>query len=185
MVDPGVESYIPDTFNKNRYKLWTMQSKYHNLATVNGVMQKETRRFKAGRVEYRTEAGSCGLSMNLKNAYEKSSGLIKYNRTVEFDRQLNQIKCTDDIELSEKSNDVEFSFMTPCRTSIYDGTVVFYKGDSELAIMEFETGLFTVSEEVIEFRDQKLSGEWNHYLKRLSLKINKSVTELKTSFIIR
>ncbi|HPJ21670.1 MAG TPA: heparinase II/III family protein [Clostridia bacterium] len=184
LVDPGVESYIPDTFNKNRYKLWTMQSKYHNLATVNGVMQKETRRFKARNVEYRTDESSCGLSMSLKSAYEKSSGLIKYNRRVEFDRRFNQIKCTDDIELSEKSNDIEFSFMTPCRTSICNDTVVFYTNGRELARMEFESGLFNVSEEIIEFRDGKLSGEWNHYLKRLSFKINKPMSELKTSFII-
>ena len=39
IIDVGVEDYTAKTFSAERYTIWTMQSAYHNLPTVGGVMQ--------------------------------------------------------------------------------------------------------------------------------------------------
>ena len=44
IIDVGVETYIQKTFSKDRYDIWTMQSQYHNLPTINGVQQKNGER---------------------------------------------------------------------------------------------------------------------------------------------
>src|SRR6185437_533365 len=39
VIDVGVGAYTAKTFSSDRYSIWTMQSAYHNLPTVGGVMQ--------------------------------------------------------------------------------------------------------------------------------------------------
>jgi hypothetical protein len=52
LVDVGVEVYNAKTFSARRYEIWTMQSAYHNLPTINGVMQKDGAAFRARDVRY-------------------------------------------------------------------------------------------------------------------------------------
>lgn len=185
LVDSGVEAYIPDTFNKNRYKLWTMQSKYHNLPTFNGVMQKETRRYKAKNVKYASSDNVLIMSMSLKDAYEQDSRIVKFERTVSYDRNSNQIVCSEDIEMLTETKDIEFSFMTPCRTKTEGDSVIFYSEGIPVANMLYDTDLMEISEELITFRDEKLSGEWNNYLKRLIFKLTRPIKEANLKFVIR
>ena len=51
IIDVGVETYTAKTFSPQRYDIWTMQSAYHNLPTVNGVMQGAGREFEARNVD--------------------------------------------------------------------------------------------------------------------------------------
>lgn len=185
IVDPGVESYIADTFNENRYKLWTMQSKYHNLPTFNGVMQKETRKYRARKVKYINDTNKPGMLMSLKDAYESESGLIKYDRTIIFNRDKSEVRCNDSIKLSEMSNNIEFSFMTPCETKVNGSFIEFYNKKEKIAQMEFDDNMFLYDEQIIKFRCEKLKGVWNNYLKRIILKVKKPLCNLDTSFIIK
>jgi len=47
IIDVGVATYTNRTFGKDRYKLWYMQSQWHNLPSINGVMQHEGGQYKA------------------------------------------------------------------------------------------------------------------------------------------
>ena len=40
IIDAGVGTYTKQTFGKDRYTIWTMQSNYHNLPMINGISQK-------------------------------------------------------------------------------------------------------------------------------------------------
>ena len=51
IIDAGNLEYTRDTFNENRYKIWTNQSSYHNLPDIDGVMQQAGREFAADRFE--------------------------------------------------------------------------------------------------------------------------------------
>ncbi len=39
LIDVGVGEYTAKTFSSRRYEIWTMQSAWHNLPTINGVDQ--------------------------------------------------------------------------------------------------------------------------------------------------
>ena len=47
LCDPGVGAYRRETFNSQRYTIWTMQSSYHNLPEINGQMQLPGREYRA------------------------------------------------------------------------------------------------------------------------------------------
>ena len=53
-IDVGVEAYTAKTFGRDRYTIWTMQSAYHNLPTVGGVMQQDGVDFQATDRKYDT-----------------------------------------------------------------------------------------------------------------------------------
>jgi hypothetical protein len=39
LIDAGVGEYTKQTFSPDRYKIWSMQSLYHNLPSFDGVGQ--------------------------------------------------------------------------------------------------------------------------------------------------
>ena len=51
-IDLGVESYTQKTFSDRRYEIWTMQSAWHNLPTIGGVMQAAGPQYTASSVTY-------------------------------------------------------------------------------------------------------------------------------------
>ena len=107
IIDVGVGTYCADTFNENRYKIWAMQSGYHNLPSFNGVDQMNGFAFRSDDVCHEEEKNR--LSMNLKNAYPESSKLERYFRTGEMTDGI--IKITDEIEMKENGV-IQFHFMT-------------------------------------------------------------------------
>ena len=41
LVDPGVGTYVKDTFGKDRFKIWSMAAPWHYCPAPNSVQQKE------------------------------------------------------------------------------------------------------------------------------------------------
>ncbi len=82
IIDVGVETYTAKTFSSRRYEIWTMQSAYHNLPTVNGVMQGAGYEFAARDVAYRADDSSAQLSFDIAGAYPPEAGLQTWKRTL-------------------------------------------------------------------------------------------------------
>lgn len=80
-IDIGVESYTKKTFSADRYEIWTMQSAYHNLPTINGIMQKDGAQYHACDITHRLTDSVCGISMDISAAYPPECGLAFYRRT--------------------------------------------------------------------------------------------------------
>ncbi|MCU0644425.1 MAG: heparinase II/III-family protein [bacterium] len=72
IIDVGVEAYTKKTFSAQRYEIWTMQSAYHNLPTINGVMQKDGREFSARNVNYFADDNFAELKLDIAGAYPSS-----------------------------------------------------------------------------------------------------------------
>ncbi len=82
LIDVGVEAYSRKTFGRNRYDIWTMQSGFHNLPTINGVEQKAGRNFRAEDVRYEATDDFAQLSQNIAGAYPESAGIDRWDRTI-------------------------------------------------------------------------------------------------------
>ncbi len=80
LVDVGVESYTKKTFSPQRYEIWTMQSAYHNLPTVNGFMQQDGENYRASEVSCHMSDTLCEITMDISGAYPKEAGLTHYLR---------------------------------------------------------------------------------------------------------
>lgn len=68
-IDVGVESYTKKTFSPQRYEIWTMQSRYHNLPTFGEEAQRDGEEFAASGVEYELGEEMSRISMDLAGAY--------------------------------------------------------------------------------------------------------------------
>ena len=108
IIDVGNLEYTRDTFNENRYKIWTNQSSYHNLPDIDGIMQS------AG-IEYRTRSFECkdnAASVSYGDAYPL---LTEITRTIQLSGKT--LTVYDKVN-SEK--EATYHFMTP-RKPIVDG----------------------------------------------------------------
>jgi hypothetical protein len=179
LVDIGVESYTRKTFSAERYTIWTMQSQYHNVPTVNGWQQEAGGSYKAVNAEYLSDGSRTQLSMGLENAYPEQAGIKKWNRTFTIARNEKAfIEIKDDFSLREASGDMFISLMTCCGHEFQKaGTILLQGLDDQLMEMTFDPDLFTPESESIEITDEKLKAEWGSRLYRIRLILNKTVQE--------
>ena len=112
-IDPGNLEYTRDTFNENRYKIWTNQSSFHNLPEIGGVMQGAGREFAADAFE----CGDDGVYVSFASAYPAESGAVKAERRVKADGA--SVAVTDNVECP---GDCVFNFITCVRPVISGNT---------------------------------------------------------------
>lgn len=84
LIDIGVESYTAKTFSADRYSLWTIRSDWHNLPTIDGVIQGSGSGYAPSNVTLRQEDIVSGIAMELASAYPKDN--FSYQRTVTLER---------------------------------------------------------------------------------------------------
>ncbi len=163
IIDVGVGTYTADTFNENRYKIWTMQSKYHNLPSIGGYDQHEGAKYRATYVRYYPEKNK--LSMNLVKAYPQDAGIRSYIRTGELTDE-GAVRISDSITL-ESPAEVIFHLILADKPSLSGkGMIRFENG----RIIEYNREL-TVELDTIEITDEQISNGWKRkYLYRLCMK---------------
>jgi hypothetical protein len=76
LVDAGRPTYTADTFGPNRYGLWMMQSRWHNVPLIRGAAQAAGRERRASAVDVLPD----GLALDLHEAYDVP-GLRGWRRT--------------------------------------------------------------------------------------------------------
>src|SRR2546430_13772160 len=87
LIDLGVETYSAKTFSSQRYDIWTMQSAYHNLPTINGIMQAAGRQFQAESVSFNETADRVTFSADLASAYPAAAAAQRWQRRVTLGRK--------------------------------------------------------------------------------------------------
>ena len=139
LIDVGVGTYTRQTFSADRYKIWTMQSGYHNLPSFGGVDQKNGAEFVSCDEHYYEAQKSA--DMELKLAYPKEAGLKTYRRAFRLDG--GKAVVTDSFELDGKK-EVTFHFMTHIkpledgegRLGLTEGMTLTYPSSLSLKIEE-------------------------------------------------
>ena len=98
-IDVGVEAYTAKTFSPDRYSIWTMQSAFHNLPTVGGVMQHTGVEYEATIRKYETNEERAVVSFDIASAYPKEAGIKSWMRTVTLDRVRNSVNILEAFDL--------------------------------------------------------------------------------------
>lgn len=185
-ADIGVESYTKKTFSPDRYEIWTMQSGYHNLPTINGLDEKDGADFRATEVNAVLDAAIPCISMELSTAYQLPAD-ISYLRKVTLDKAENKAELFD----QTNAKDVILNFIT------YEQPVVTVAGTqagSDVAVSDTVasdatasgtiqigtlaeasyTGADLLTVEVLPITDPRLQKAWDHDLYRIRLKLTGS-----------
>jgi len=171
LIDIGLEEYSRKTFSRDRYDIWTMQSGYHNLPTVNGIDQKAGRTFKANAVHYTSTDEYAQLDQDISSAYPESAGIQKWNRTLRLNRT-SGIDLTDSFRLSSNASALTFSFMTPYLPVISESAVrvTGIPKDEKASVsfsINYDPAKVSPSFEEIEVKDRNLNRVWGNKLYRI------------------
>jgi Heparinase II/III-like protein len=161
-IDVGVEAYTAQTFGKDRYKLWTMQSGFHNLPTIGGVMQHEGDAFQATGLQYESGART-SVSANLATAYPKEAGVSRWDRTLTLDRGARKVELAEEFRLSREAP-VMLSFMC-AKEPVVSADGVKVGG----VLLGFDGAVLKATVEKIALTDAGLKHSWGDAVWRVML----------------
>jgi len=179
IIDIGRPTYTRQTFSSRRYEIPEMQSAFHNLPTINGVMQQAGRQYAAKDVQYDLKEAGAMLRMDLAPAYPEKAGVRTWVRTVRLNRGTD-IQVVDSFELKQASRDITQNLITPCEVVRSKPGILVLKDSEgiELAI-GYDRNILTAQIESIPAADDKLAKIWGPRLYRILLK-PKSATRAAT-----
>jgi hypothetical protein len=172
LVDVGVEVYTAKTFSPRRYEIWTMQSAYHNLPTINGVQQKDGAAFRARDVRHAANANSATLAMDIAAAYPAEAAVDRFERTLALDRRARTVALDERYALREWKAPLRLSFMTPFRPDVSrPGEVHLRSADGAGAgfVVRYDAARFDATSEEIPIADARLLPIWGNRLARVVL----------------
>ncbi len=162
-IDVGPEAYTAKTFSKDRYTLWPMQSAYHNLPIIGGVMQHEGDAYRAGDLKYESNDMEVSFSANLATAYPKVAGAQRWTRTLVLDRARGVVKISEDFVL-ERPVDVTLSLLTATEPTVQkDGIKIGH------TLLVFDQKQLKASGEKIAITDEAMKQSWKDSVYRLKL----------------
>jgi hypothetical protein len=185
-IDVGVEAYTAKTFSLERYTLWTMQSAYHNLPTINGVMQHEGMRYAASEVKYTNSDTAAGMTANLATAYPPEACVRRWMRKITLDRKAGVVQLTEDFELT-KSGPVALSFMTSRAPSKGEpGSFVLHSDKPGVrdVSLRYDAAVLAFGMEKIELEDAGMRRSWGPAVYRVQLRTKADVIKGRWKFEI-
>jgi hypothetical protein len=171
-IDIGVEEYRRETFSDQRYTIWTMQSQYHTLPTIGGVMQKDGRNFRSENVSFSANSQTVRFYVDIAGAYPDEAGVQSWKRSINF-RRGKLIEVTEDYQLNLNKEELFLTFMTPCSIETdKSGLVKFTEKETgqpfHLSLL-YDPDELTVESERIIIDDPRLDPVWGDELTRIKL----------------
>ena len=181
LIDAGVGTYTRQTFSKDRYTIWTMQSNYHNLPLINGVPQKHGATYKATQVQADKRKNT--FTANIATAYPAEAEVESWIRS--YSLQKGQLRISDSFRLTTAKQPNQINFMTwgQVNTEIPGKIQLEVKGKK--AFIEYDKQLFDVKTETIPLTDPRLSNVWGKSIYRITLTATNIYKTGNYSFIIK
>jgi len=189
LIDVGVETYSAKTFSPQRYEIWTMQSAYHNLPTINGIMQGAGREFQAKDVSFNETANRVTFSADIAAAYPAAAAVNRWQRRVSLDRRAPAVEVEDRYELTQWKEPVLLSLMTPLRVDITRPGEVHLRASQEQGggryVLAYDAHVLRVAAEDIAISDAQLRSVWGDRLGRLVLTTQGTALEGSYRVVVR
>lgn len=164
-IDAGVGTYTRQTFSKDRYTIWTMQSDYHNLPLINGIAQKDGAEYKATQVAF--DAKKRLFTANIANAYPKEAKVENWVRS--YTLRNGKVTINDRFKLKNaiKNNEVHFLTWGKVDISVL-GKIKIQVADQSVEML-YDKNTFTVHINSIPLTDVRLTNVWGKEVYRISL----------------
>ncbi|MBE6354663.1 heparinase II/III family protein [Treponema sp.] len=173
IIDVGVENYTQKTFSPQRYEIWTMQSSYHNLPELNGIMQQDGKEFRAE--EVKTEENS--ISMNIAKAYPSSAGVKSYSRRISVSEE--GLDIDDSIVFNDKDRALTvMNLMVKEKPLVNSSSMTITVGTTGSIRVKTDASETDISVEPIEIADSRLRRTWPETIYRIKIKAE-NASEIK------
>lgn len=176
IIDVGVETYTKKTFGPQRYEIWTMQSGYHNLPTVNGNQQSPGETFSATNVSYTANQAFAELALDIHLAYPAEAKIDKWRRTLRLTRSgRGRVDVADAFALKVPATSLQLSLMLTAEPKLLAGGGMTVAGFPDIAI-SWEIPSATAEVERIHLEDSRLRSVWGDSVYRVLLVTHSPVT---------
>ena len=159
-------TYTRQTFGKERYNIWTMQSGYHNLPTVNGFTQKFGHNYRSRNVKVDEKKRT--FSLDIAGAYPAEAGIRSWQRTIAVGKDKVSLSEQFDLVLPTVANALNYLTWGEVDTT-QAGVVRITTPQGKSIRLTYDAKLFTPSVEVVSLTDPRLSNVWGSEVKRLTL----------------
>ncbi|MGC4190832.1 MAG: heparinase II/III family protein [Thermomicrobiales bacterium] len=171
VVDVGVETYSKKTFSPDRYDIWTMQSGYHNLPTVNGIEQQAGVEFAASDVRCTLGNDADELVLDLAHAYPPEAGIDHWIRTLRLERGAHPaVILRDEWSLNREPSDLRLSLILRKEPVEEADSSFLVAGERRNLRLSFDPAMLHVAAiERIDIADARLAPVWGAALYRLVL----------------
>jgi len=169
IIDIGVETYTAKTFSQDRYDIWTMQSAYHNLPTVNGVMQQNGHEFHAETVSFKADKKSTAFKLDIAGAYPDAARLKTLQRSINLKRN-RELVISDYYSFTKENNSIVLNLMTDFTvTHSSDGhrLVLGNNEHKKQLVLQYDEKYTSVNSEIIEITDGRLKPVWGDKVTRI------------------
>jgi hypothetical protein len=186
LMDVGVETYTAKTFSDRRYEIWTMQSAYHNLPTINGIMQKEGREYRAEKVRYQANDKKAVFSLDIARAYPEEAGAKSWKRSIMLNRG-KDVVLQDEYEFEKSVRSLQMSLMSWREPVLEQEGVIRLEFPDENpklkpVYIRYDENKFGVGLEPITLEDARLKSSWGGKIYRIVLTAKQTL--LKDRFSI-
>jgi hypothetical protein len=169
IIDVGVETYTRKTFSRERYEIWTMNSDFHNLPTINGIKQKNGLQYKSSNVLYRRASDGVVFSLDISGAYPQEAEVASWQRKLVF-RRNKSVELNDTYQLLRHRQPVEYNFITPYKPlTTNNGILKLMKRRGLSLTMQYPDQAFKIETEEIKIEDNKLKNVWGNQIYRIKL----------------
>lgn len=160
LIDAGVGTYTRQTFGPERYTIWTMQSGYHNLPTINGADQKNGKEFSARNQRYTATAKNVSYQIDIAGAYPNEANVKSWIRNYTLNRG-KDFTITDHWELSSLQKESVLNLMTCCKVDIDTNKNITLTSNAGKFKLQYDKKLLSPDVDNIELTDPKLSHAWD------------------------
>lgn len=179
IIDVGVGTYTRQTFSGERYKIWTMQSNYHNLPMINGVSEPAGGEYRSRNA---TARRNC-FSLDIAKAYPEEAQVESWTRTYTLKGREAQI--TDDFLLKQTVAPNIVNFMTWGEVELQGEGQVAITVNGVKALLSYDASKFTLAVEPRELDDARLSRVWGKQVYRLSFTAKSMTKKGRYRFTIK
>jgi hypothetical protein len=163
LIDVGVETSAK-TFSSHRYDIWTMQSAFHNLPTINGVMQAAGRQYAAHEVSFRSDDAGAEFIADIAAAYPKAAGVQTWVRSI-LTGSLGQSSDRGGPLCARGRGRIEMSLMTPRPARAAGPGVLALDAGARIAVEGVAVPEFRIEE--IATTDPRLQSVWGDRIYRV------------------
>ncbi|MGC5013540.1 heparinase II/III domain-containing protein [Streptosporangium sp. DT93] len=169
LVDAGVGDYTARTFGPGRYDIWTMQSSYHNLPEIDGVMQAPGQGHRARDVSCTLDGDRAALSLDLAPAWPAHAGVRAWHRTLRLRRgDEAEVVVEDRWELRRTPSRLALCLMAHGEVTVSPG-LVSVAGRRRPLLVRHDPAAFTARVERVPLGDARLTEVWGDHLHRVVL----------------
>jgi hypothetical protein len=168
LIDAGAQTYTRKTFSNQRYELWNNQSAFHNLPTINGVMQHVGAKYAAKDVSYKANDRRVLFSLDISDTYPVQAGVKTWKRSLVLNRGKN-IELSENYKLTRIEEPIQLNFLTTIKSDVSQPGIVSMPVEGKIVKLKYDKRAFTADIERIEINDSRLGNSWGDALFRIVL----------------